>query len=425
MSNETSPDFTPEEELAALRTENEELRDQLEPAKTKGPLWRRVLAGVLAVLAVIAVVSAVQAVWVKTTLQDEDRFVSTFQSLPQNDAVASVLSIRITDGVIEATGVEAFVSDVLPDGLSFLVAPLTTAIQQRIAEVADDVIQSDTVTSAWAVTLRLTHKGVSAILSGNDQTLVADDGKVVLDLDEIAAVVVDRVEASGLDLPDLELSLGSVVLYESEDLAAAQTVARWITTMGWFLPLLALVLIALAIWASTNRHRLTQFLGFGTALALLLSLAGLRIARYATINGIEDEITQEAAASVWDTVLVRLIQATWALLLVLLIVGIIAWATGPSERAGRFAAWSSRTLDAWRRPVEEEPSGFTAFLVEWKRTIQVVIVVSGLLFVLFGPAPSGLLVIFTAAIVLALDVLVELLAGPERAPAKDLDSADV
>ena len=425
MSNETPPSSTSEEELAALRSENETLRDQLDTRRTKGPLWRRILAGVLAVLAIVAVVAAVQAVWLKTTLGDEDQFVATFQALPQDDAVASVLSIRVAEGVVEASGVEVFVSDALPSELDFLASSLGSAIEDLIARVSNDVIQSDAVTSAWTATLRVTHKAVSAVLTGNDGALVATEGKVAIDLDEIGAVVVERVEATGLDLPDLEVSLGQVVLYEDEDLAAAQAVAQGIDTMGWFVPLLALVLIGGAIWASPNRRRLTQFLGFGTALALLLSLAALRVARSATIDGIDDEIGREAAGAVWDTVLAGLIGATWALLLLALIAGLIAWATGPSERAGRVASWSSRTLDSWRRPGEEQPSGFTVFLVEWKRTIQWVVVVIGLLFVLFGPAPSGLVVIITAAVVLGIVVLVEVFAGPERAPAKDLNGASL
>ncbi|MCZ6455771.1 MAG: hypothetical protein O6650_00815 [Actinobacteria bacterium] len=65
----------------------------------------------------------------------------------------------------------------------------------------------------------------------------------------------------------------------------------------------------------------------------------------------------------------------------------------------------------------------TAFLAEWKRTIQVVTVIFGLLFVLFGPTPSGLLVIVTAAVVLVIVGLVELSAGPEKAAVVDLDNA--
>jgi hypothetical protein len=362
-------------------------------------------------------------VWLKTTLQDEDQFVATLQSLPQDDAVANVLSIRVANGVMEAAGVEGFVTDVLPDELSFLASPLTSTIEDLVTRVAKEVIQSDAVTSAWTATLRVTHKSVSAILSGNEGALIAEEGKVAIDLDQIGAVVVDRVEATGLDLPDLDVSLGQIVLYEHEDLAAAQAVARWFDTMGWFLPLLALVLIAGAVWASSNHLRMAQFLGFGTAVALLLSLVALRVGRNATINGFDDEIVREGVGAVWDIAFARSTQATWAILLLALIVGFVAWAAGPSERAGLFGIWTSRTLDSWRRPSEEQPSGFTAFLVEWKRTIQVLVVVVGLLFVLFGPAPSGLLVIITAALALGIVVLIELLAGPEKAPKDELDSA--
>ncbi len=412
-----------EGEMEALRAENEALRVQLDDRRASGPLWRRILAGVLAVFAIIAVIAAVDAVWLKTPLQDEDQFVATFQTLPQDDAIAAVLSLRVANGVVEAAGVEVFVTDVLSDELSFLASPLTSTIEDLVAGVANEVIQSDAFTSAWTATLRVTHKGVSAVISGNDGALVAEEGKVAIDLDQIGAVVVDRVEATGLDLPDLDVSLGQIVLYESEDLATAQTVARWFDVMGWFLPLLAVLLIAGTIWTSPNHRRMTQFLGFGTAVALLLSLVALRIGRNATINGIDDEIVREGAGAVWDIAFARLTQATWAILLVALIIGFVAWATGPSDRAGLFRVSTSRTLDSWRRPNEEQPSGFTAFLVEWKRTIQVVVVVIGLLFVLFGPAPSGLLVIITAALVLGIVVLVELLAGPAKAAKDELNSA--
>jgi len=424
LSNEEPRASITDKELAALRAENEELRHQFAARSTKGPLWRRILAGALAVLAIIAMVGAVQAVGVKTTLQDEERFVATLQSLPQNEAVASVLSIRVAEGVVEAAGVEVFVSDALPDELGFLAVPMTAAIEDLIAGLANEVIQSDAVTSSWTATLRVTHKAVSAVLTGNDGALVAAEGKVAIDLDEIGAVVIDRVEATGLDLPDFDVSLGQVVLYEDEDLAAAQAVAQGIDTMGWLLPVMALILIAGAIWAAPNRRRMTVFLGFGTALALLVSLASLRISRNAILNGIEDELQRGAAGAVWDTVLTRLIQSSWGLLLLALIVGLIARLTGPSEHAQRFRTWTSRTLDGWRRPAEVHPSGLTAFIAEWKRTIQVLVVVLGLLFVLFGPTPSGLLVIITTAVLLAIVILIEVLAGPERSPAEDLASAD-
>jgi hypothetical protein len=400
LGEEENLESTSEEELAVLRAENELLRDQLEAQQTNGPVWRRILAGALAVLAVFVVIAAVEAVWLKTTLQDEDRFVATLQSLPQDEAVATALSTRVATDVVEAAEVNAFVSEVLPDELSFLAAPLTNTIEDLIARLANEVITSDAVTSAWTATLRVTHKGVSAVLSGNDRALEAGEGKVVINLDEVGAVVLDRVAAVGLDLPDFDASLGEIVLYENEDLAAAQAVAKGINTIGWLLPVLAMLLIAATIWAAPNRHRMIRILSFGTALALLLSLAAHRFARFATLSEIADEIEREAAASVWDTLFVRLTQSTWALLLLALIIGLIAW--------------TFQTLGARSGSVDESPGGLTVFLSEWKRTIQGVVVVLGLLFVLFGPPPSGLLVVITGVAVFTIVGLVEMLADPEE-----------
>jgi hypothetical protein len=407
-------------DLAALKEENEALRAQLE----RQPVWRKVLAGVLAVLAVLTLVLAVDALWLKTTLEDEDQFVATFESLPQNDAVAEAISMRVASGVLESQEVQAFVADRLPDELSVLAVPITDSIEQLIARAADEVIQSDAVTTAWTVALRGTHRAVSAVLTGNDRALESEDGQIAVNLDEIATVVVGRVEERGVDLPDIDLELGSIVIYESDDLAGAQAVAQGISTTGWVLPVVALLLIAAAIWVAPDRRRMVAFLGFATAIAMLIHLAANRVTQNAVLGGIEDDLSREAAAAIWDTTLARLISGMWALLVIGLIVGFVAWLMGPSTRAQRLRSWGAKTIDGWRRPAEEEPSGFTTFLAEWKRTIQVVVVTLGLLFVLLGPTPSGLLVIATLAVVLGIVVLVEAMAGPALSPAPDLEDAE-
>ena len=422
-------DLTDDAELAALKAENEALRAQIDGQPDQGngvPLWRKIVAGVLAVLAIIAVVAAVEALWVKTTLENEDQFVSTFEPLPMDDAGAAALSAQSADGVVETQAVQGHVTSLLPSELSFVAAPVTESITEILANGANTLIQSDAVTEVWSSTLRVTHIAVSAVLTGNDRALEAENGVVAVNLDAIASEVVARVEAAGVDLPEGSVELGTVVIYESDQLGAAQEVAQAISTIGWVLPVIALVLIALAVFASSDRRRMAMILAFGSAVALLLSLATYRVARNALLGDIEDPLTRDAAEAVWDTTLARLTAGTWALIVLAVIIGIIAWLAGPSERAVRVRTRGASTIDAWRRPAEEEPSGFTSFLAEWTRTIQVVIGTLGLLFVLFGPDPSGWLVLATAVVVLVLVVLVEVFAGPPAAPAQpELEDAEV
>jgi len=401
----------------ALRTENEELKRQLEEAtaearEQRSQRWRRFLAVVLAVLAIIATVAAVDALWLKTTLQDEDTFVSTFQPLPQEDAVATAIAVRVVSGVAEAVGVEAFVAETLPEELQFAVAPITESIQDVIATNAGIVVSSDAFVAIWSNSLRAAHKASSAVLSGNDELLIAEEGQVAIDLDEMAVMVLERVEAAGVPLPDVDISIEPIVVYESDQLAAAQGVAQIVNTIGWFLPFIALLLMAGALWASPDRRWMTTLLGYGTAIGMLIALAVLRVTRNAVVSGIEDPISADAAAAVWDTTFAWLVAATWGLIILAFIIGFVAWAFGPSLRAQQFSAWVSNTIGRWRRPHEEEPGGFAEFLAGSKRTIQVVVIVLGLVFVIFGPPLTGMLVLLTTVVVVVIVVLVEVFAGP-------------
>ncbi len=389
-----------------------------------GPVWRRILSIVLAVLAVILIVLSMVVVWANTTIKDEDTFVSTLESLPSDDAVATALSIRLADRIIERTGVNDFVFRVLPDPLGFLATPLTATISNSVTDIAYETITSERFTSVWVATLRTTHRAASVILSGNDAAIVSEEGTVAIDLNAIADLATDRIESRGITLPDLDVDFGEIVLYESDQLAAAQSVARTLDTAGWFVPLLALIMSGAALWLAPDRRWMVMFLGFATALGTMIALAGHRTGRQVILGGIEDHIPREAGFVVWNTLLARLLGGMWAVVVLALIVGIVAWTFGPSARAQRFSAWASRALTRTGSTEEVEPTDVTLFFSEWKRPIEIGVVSLSLLFILFGPAPSALLVVVTAVFTLVAIGAVEMLAGPSQPATEDRVDAD-
>ena len=422
------------DELAAIRNENAELRKQIDaqqpqkrpkPSSTSDPTWRKVVAGILIFLAILSTVAAVSVVWAKTTLQDEDQFVATLAPLPKEEDVATVISVVVADLIAEGTGLEARVSELLPSDLEFLAIPVTNSITTLIAAAANELVQSDAFTQVWTVALRGTHRTATLIISGTDGALVSENGEVSINLDEVAGQVIERVEISGIDLSDIDVEFGSIVVYQADQLASIQALAQAIDTAGWLIPLLAVLLIAAAIGVSRNRRRTVEVLGFGTAIGLLLSLIGLRLGRNFAVNAIEEESKQRAAGAAWDLILDRLYQLTWALLILALIVGIVAWVVGPSSGSARTRAWASRTLGGWRGATEEHPNSFSNFVAEWKRTIEVIAVMLGLLFIIFGPSPTGLSVMLTAAVVLAVIVAVEVLAVPDPMSGDDVAVIEV
>ena len=399
-------------ELEALRAENAALREELalaSPDGAGGGGWRSIASWILVALSLLVVLAAVHAAWLQTTISDEDRFVATFAPLPQEPTVAAALSQRLATELIIATDVAGVVEQSLPPNLEFLAVPVTEGLRNLTADVAAEVIGSDVFAGIWRQALRLSHNAASLVLS--------TDGRVAIDLDEAAAEVVTGLEARGVTLlSGFDVDLPEIVVFENDQLQSAAGAVRVIDTMGWFLPLLALVLIAAAIWVAPDRRRATAAIGFGSAIAILVMLVAVRLVRGGTVSGIDDETQRAAAETIWDTTLRFYRQGMWSLLILGLVIGLAAWVMGASPRALRTRAWWRGAIERRRGDDATVPtSGVAGFVAEWQRAIQWTALILGLLFVLFVPTPSGWLVVVTALVVLAIIAVVQVVAGPHTA----------
>jgi uncharacterized membrane protein len=411
-------------QLAALQAENEALRAQLgqqpEPAPEGGGVqWRSVFSWILVVLAAIAVVFGAFAFWLQTTITDEERFVETYKDIQREEAVAAALSQDISEAFISGGNVETFVANTLPPDLEFLTVPLTDGLRTVTAEVTKEVLQSDAFAGVWQTVLRLTHE---VMLKA-----IRTEGEIAIDLNEVADEVSSALEERGITVFEgQDIELPTIVLWQSDEIAAASQTLELIETLGWFLPLLALILIGLAIWVSPDRRRTIAALGIGSAIALLVTLVVIDVTKANTVGAIEDDIARPAAVETWETTLRFFVQASWALIVLGLIVGFVAWVVGPSERAQRVRTWWNETIERWRGADATVPtSGFAGFIATWKRTIQWGAVVLGLLFIILVPDASAWAVIITALVVLVIVAVVEVVGGPNAPPDKPADDSVV
>jgi uncharacterized membrane protein len=407
-------------QLAALQAENEALRAQLgqqpEPAPEGGGVqWRSVFSWILVVLAVIAVVFGAFAFWLQTTITDEEQFVQTYKDIQREEAVATALSQDISEAFISGGNVETFVADTLPPDLEFLTVPLTDALRTVTADVTKEVLQSDAFAGVWQAVLRVAH---TVTLKA-----IRTEGEIAIDLNEVAGEVSSALEERGITVFEgQDIELPEIVLWQSDEIAAASQALELIETLGWFLPLLALILIGLAIWVSPDRRRTIGALGIGTAIALLVTLVVVDVTKANTVGAIEDDIARPAAVETWETTVRFFVQASWAVIVLGLIVGFVAWVVGPSERAQRIRTWWNETIERWRGADATVPtSGFAGFIATWKRTIQWGAVVLGLLFIILVPDASAWAVIITALVVLVIVAVVEVVGGPNAPPDQPTD----
>jgi hypothetical protein len=396
-------------EIEAMRAENAALKAQLaeqSQAKSTGGGWRSVVAWILAALAVLGVVLAVFAVWLNTTIKDEDRFVATFGTLPEQEEVVTVLSQRVADELIVAAEVEAVLAESLPTEIAFLSVPVTEGVRQLTTRVAADIIATEVFAGIWRAALRASHQAVDAVL--------ATEGRIAVDLDEAAASISDALAERGVTVFEgQDVDLPEIVLFENDQIAAVSELINFVDTLGWLLPLIGLLFVVAAIWVSPDRRKTTAFLGFATGIVLILDLAILRIIRANTVGAVEDEVSRAAAETVWDTTLRFYTQGVWAVIVLAFAVGFVAWVFGPSARAVRVRGAWNNMLARWSGPQTDEPrSGFSKFVFTYRRPIQWGAVILGLLFILFGPAPSVASVIITALIVLAVVGFAQAVSGP-------------
>jgi hypothetical protein len=409
-----------EHELEMLRAENEALRARIgDVEEEKGPSgFRRFAAWFLAIVAIFLISTAMLTGWAKSTLLDTETFVATLSPLPKDPAVAEALATRIGDAAVEATNLESAIAGKLPPELTIVAGPVADAAGNLVTAAADEVIQSDAFSAVWSTALRAAHKAVLVLVEGNG-SIVADDGTVAIDLDQLAEPAIAAAADRGFDINTIagdDYTLGSIVLVESDALGAAQSTVSLLNTLGWLTVLLALAAAAIALVVAPDRRRQLAILGFGTTIASILNLVTLRLGRGITVGSIPNDIDRSAAEATWDILLQSLRSSLWALALIGLLVGMGAWFFGPGRRATRVRESVGDGIDRRRGRAVEPPSDLSIFFASWRLPLEWGILGLALLAMMLLPTVTFGTALIVVLIVGVLIATVEIIAGPRTGP---------
>lgn len=411
------------DDVAALQAENEELRSALSGARSqRRRRLRRVTSIVLAVLAVVATTLALLGVWTFRTLTNTNLFVERVGPVIDNPQVAEAVSQLSAEQIVTGIDLEGRLEQRLPPELGVAAQPITTAAQNLLAQGVTKLQQTDQFQTAFDATLAATHRLAIGVLSGTDREAVStQDGAVVMDLTPVInslitegsdflsgalgrdipapQVTPDNVDAAvsaledrlGVDLPS---DFGQVTLFESTQLAQAQQayqVARWSVILA---PILALVLIGLALAVSLRRWRTLLGIVVGVALALLLFALAAQPLKASVLDAVATQGLAPAVSGSFDVVFSTLRTGV----LVVTVLGVLA-------ALALFLSGESRAARSTR-----ELAGHTPSLAARHRTTFLVVgavVVLGLMAVVpgrsWGQIGLGLLLYgaFALAVLLA------------------------
>ncbi len=441
LHSQTPADQT--EEMERLRAEVATLRDQLasrstaagaEPgppmtgAAARGGWWRTLVASILILTAAVLAPLSVVARWAHDEVSDTDRYVETITPLAHDPAVQNAIVTRVTDEIFTRIDVQAVTQEAIAalsqqglrprasEGLSALSAPLAGGIRSFVTTQVTRLVQSDAFADAWVTANREAHTQLVAVLSGEGTDAVSvDGGKVTLNLAPLIETVKDRLSAAGFTLADrLPEVNAKFTIFQSENLAKGQAAFRLLDAVARWLPVIALLLLAVAVFLARNRRKALIWSAVAVATSMVLLGAALNIFRPVYLNAIDpDTLPTDAAAAVYDQLVEFIRLNLRAVLVVALAVAAVAWVTGPggaAARRGMSAAVGSLRGSAEHAGLRTGPVG--AFAYRWRSSLRGAIAGGAALIYLLEDHPTGASALTLLVIAAVALLLLEFLARP-------------
>src|SRR5829696_4022754 len=283
------PGLTGEEraELERLRAEVARLRaaapvgaPERPPARAGGRgRWRTLVAGLLVVVGCVLAPLSVVAVWTRNQVTDTDRYVATVSPLARDPAIQAAIADQITAQVFRYIDIQGLTTQALDalaerglpprlaDQLAGFTVPIANGVQSFTRDQVGKVVASDAFADAWVQANRVAHDELVAALTGQGGGAVTVANYTVrLNMSPFlqtvkARLVQDRFWVAAR-IPAVNASF---VLFQSQDITRARSAFNLLNTLGIWLPILALVLLAVGVYVARDHRRALVGAGIGVA----------------------------------------------------------------------------------------------------------------------------------------------------------------
>ncbi|MGY5127161.1 hypothetical protein [Streptomyces nigrescens] len=396
---------------------------------------RYVVTSVLLVLTFVLAPLGVVAAWADSQISDTDRYVQTVAPLAKEPSVQGALTNRLTNRVVSQIPTEQ-ITDALTRALQETGAPpavvdkadaltgvLKSSTTRVVREVVNKVVTSDQFAKVWDNANRRAHAAMVNVLTGQGGSAVeAKGGTITLNLGTVIKQVQTKLVDAGFEkaskIPDIDKS---VVLVKTDKLNKAQDAMRLLTIVGVWLPVLVVVLAALAVWVGPSHRGAMMSAGFGIGVMMALLLIALAVMRSKYLDSVEPKVqSPDAAAVIYDDLVQFLQQSTRTVLVAAVIVALAGYLYGPGLGARWIRSASVRGTDFAGRGLARVGlrTGATGRWLDGHRawTTGIAIGAGVLTLILWNyPTPGSVAVVLGLALLVL--VLLGILAGARTEPA--------
>ena len=430
-------------ELERLRSENAALRAQGQAAGPRPPRpggrqrWRSIVAVLLIVLGCVLAPLAGVAVWARNQVTNTDRYVATVTPLASDPAIQQAVTDQITAQVFTYIDIQALTTQVvdalaarvegrgLPPqaavALQGLAGPVANGVQGFVRTQVERVVQSQAFEDAWIQANRAAHETLVKALTGEGGgSVTIENDTVTLNLGPFIQTVKQRLVAQGFTLAERIPQVDkSFVLFQSEDITRARSAFNLLNTLGNWLPVVALVLLAIGIYVAKDHRRALVGAALGVAGGMVLLGLALAVFRTIYLDAVPAAVLpHDAAAVLYDTIVRFLRLGLRTILVLALVVAAGAFLSGQSVTAVRTREGLSNAI-GWLSGGAERAGFSTGPVGTWvyanKKVLRIGAVALAALALVFWGRPTGKVVL---GLTLALLVVLALIEFLGRRPAQ-------
>jgi hypothetical protein len=425
-------------ELERLRAEVANLRSQVpQTGRAAAPggrqRWRTIVAVLLIVVACLLAPLSVVAIWTRNQVTNTDRYVATVSPLARDPAIQAALADQITAQVFNYIDVKSLTSQAaqalssrgtLPpqvaDQLQALAVPIANGVQSFTRDQIGKVVASDAFADAWVQANRAAHAELVKALTGEGGGAVTvENDTVSVNMAAFIQVVKQRLVDSGFTLaariPEVQASF---VLFQSKDITRVRAGFNLLNTLGIWLPIVTLILLALGVYVAKDHRRALVGAALGVAIGMVVLALALAVFRSIYLDAVPASVLpHDAAAVLYDTIVRFLRLGLRTILVLALVVAAGAFLSGQSVTAVRTRQGLTRAIASLQGGAEQAglrtgPVG--TWVGAHKRALRIAAVVVASLALVFWGRPTGKVVIGLALALLVALAIIEFLARPPK-----------
>ncbi len=377
------------------------------------PRWRRITCGVLVVIVCVLAPVSLLAVWTRNTLLNTDQYVDTVGPLAQDSAIQDAVANQVVQTLQTNVDLEGQIKDALPEKAAFVAPFVAKGIENFARDATLRLMESDRFQQLWDDANRLAHTQVVAVLTGEGGDRVSTkNGEVVVRLGPVVETVRKELSKLGVDVfsdSGGERVNNQLVLFQSEDLTKVQGGVSLLDDVALWLPILLVVLLAIAIAVSPNRRRTILRTGIWIAVGMALVLVLFNVGRTFYLDAVTNGANRDAAEAAYNQILEFLRLSARTAFAVGVVVAIGAWLAGPGRTATRIRD-GFKGLAEGRGASAVEPSSLGRFVARYRNPLRVAVIGVALVILVVLDRVTPLAVLVIALIVVLLLLLVEFLA---------------